>query len=252
MPKLLSLIFTYLSAVTLAWAAEPPTIRFATEATYPPFVYMTSGGTLTGFDIDIAKALCVEMKANCEFNHVPWDSLIPGLRTGKFDAIHGALAVTSAREKQVDFTDSYYENTASIVGPRALQQTALTPKNLSGKVIGVQIGTTFPQYLRKTFGRTLQVKTYASIETALLDLQAGRIDLVMGDTPVLKTWLADQVIGQTYTLIGPPLHEPEQFGAGYAIAVTKGNSKLLQAFNQALAAIKANGTYQTIKKKHLG
>src|SRR5690606_17599012 len=91
------------------------TIKFAMEATYPPFEYVDASGNIKGFDVDIANALCQQLKAQCEFSNQPFNSLIPSLQLGKFDAIISALGITTERAKQVSFTNPYYQPSGSFV-----------------------------------------------------------------------------------------------------------------------------------------
>lgn len=233
-----------------AVSADTPNtpIRFAMEATYAPFEYMNEQGEIEGFDIDIAKALCQRIPAECTFSNQPFSSLIPALKVGKFDALISAVSITDERAKQVDFSHSYYSETASYVGP--VEHTFnLTPEGLKGMVIGTQAGTSMEQYLRSTYKGNISVKTYASIIEAFLDLKAGRLDLVLADSPIAQSWL-DQKSAAGYQIIGKPVDDPTFFGQGFAIAVRKGNFSLLTQINKALASIKSDGTYQKITSKY--
>lgn len=229
--------------------ADTKTITFATEATYPPFESLDSTGKMQGFDIDIANALCTKMQAKCHISNQAFDSLIPALQLGKIDAVIAAMNITADRAKQVDFTNPYYLNSATIVAPKS-KKLSLAPESLQGKVIGVQSGTTFGPYLRNQYGGKVKVQSYASEESAFLDLTAGRVDAVMGDTPLIMQWLKKN--NQNYEVIGKPVDNKDYFGQGYGIAVKKGNTALLQQLNNAIAAIKADGTYDQIVKKNFG
>jgi arginine transport system substrate-binding protein len=219
----------------LAFAAP---IRFAMEATYPPFEYIDANGEIMGFDVDIAKALCLEMKVECTFSNQSFASLIPSLQLGKYDAVISALAVTPERLQQVNFTHSYYEPSAAFVGVD------------SGNVIGVQQGSVFEKYLEDKYNTTIVVKAYGSIQDAFLDLDAGRVDRVIADTPIANEWLMQS--DKKFHMVGKPIVDNQYFGSGYGIAVSKNNPDLLQALNKALANIKANGVYASIVKKYFG
>lgn len=238
-----------LSFVALLSVAQNKALTFATEATYPPFESLDTNGQMQGFDIEIIKALCAQMKTQCTFTNQAFDSLIPSLQLGKFDAIFGAMNITPARQQQVDFTDPYYANTASVVTVK--DKAEPLAKGLEGKTVGVQSGTTLAQYLQDTYGNKVTVNTYASEQSAFLDLTSGRIDAVMGDTPLIKDWVKKNNNGN-YVIVGKPISAEKYFGKGYGIAVKKGNTTLLQALNKALAEIKANGTYAKIVQKYFG
>ena len=230
-------------------AAPVKTIHFATEATYPPFEYIDEAGQMAGFDIDIAKAICQQIKANCTFSNQSFNSLIPSLKLGKFDAIIAALGVTPERMKEVNFTPSYYEPSASFV---ALSNKHYSLSDMKDKIIGVQQGTVFDKYLHDKYQNHVTIKTYASVQDAYLDLVLGRLDVVLADTPIAMAWLKQNGNSEHYTIVGKPVIDHDYFGAGYAIAINKNNPDLLTVFKQALVVIKANGTYETLILKHFG
>lgn len=246
---ILAFSFIFLSIINCSALADTTkTITFATEATYPPFEYIAVSGKIKGFDIDIAQALCQQMQATCEFKNQPFDSLIPSLKLGKFDAIIGALAITDARKQQVNFTTPYYKPSASFAAETS-RSFPLTQAGMKGKIIGVQGGSTFEQYLKKNYAHTVQIKTYASIQDAFLDLGAARTDAVLGDTPTIDDWVKEHGKNK-FTLLGKPIFDDQYFGSGYGIAVSKDNAQLLDALNKAFVKIKANGTYNNIIKKY--
>jgi len=248
--KLLKLltILLILSMTHILMAAPNKTIRFATEATYPPFEFIDEAGEITGFDIDIAKALCQQMKVQCTFSNQSFNSLIPSLKLGKFDAIIAALGITSERQKEVDFTPSYYEPSASFI---ALTKKRYSISDMHGNV-GVQQGTVFEKYLNEKYKNNINIKTYASAQDAFLDLVSGRLDAVLVDTPIAVSWLLKNQNDKNYSIVEKPIVDHDYFGSGYGIAVNKNNNDLLNAFNQALIEIKANGTYEKIVKKYFG
>jgi arginine transport system substrate-binding protein len=227
-----------------------PSIKFAAEATYPPFVYMSPAGEVDGFDADIVHALCQQMNANCTLTNQPWESLIPSLKLGKFDAIFGGIAITPEREKQVAFTQPYYQLTGSIVANKSLN-LVVSPAGLKGKTIGVQGGTTYETYLQTVYGKNIIINRYPNAQEALMDLASGRVDVMIGDTPVIQQWVAQNGKGQ-FVIVGKPINDEKYFGKGDAIAVRLDNTALLNALNKALTTIKANGTYCKIVHKNFG
>lgn len=220
-------------------------IRFASDASYPPFEYVSEAGTIEGFDISIAKALCQEIKAECVFNNQPWDTLIPSLKMGKYDALISAMGITNERQEQVLFTEPYYHPSASFVAHKT-GDLSLDPESMKGKVVGVQIGTTLFDYIQQTYGDTVRIKTYLSQQSAMLDLQARRVDIVFGDTPLVRDWLAQDDRQQSFVIVGKPVVDPKTLGAGFGIALKKNNQALANALNQAITTIKANGELKKI------
>ncbi|MGI9273944.1 MAG: arginine ABC transporter substrate-binding protein [Endozoicomonas sp.] len=248
MKKILATVMT-LGALTLgtssAQAAE--SIRFATEATYPPFEYVGENNELKGFDIDLAHALCDELKAKCTFSNQPFDSLIPSLKFRRFDAIISGMDITPARLKQVDFSQPYYENSAAFVA--STQKGFKSVEDLKGKTVGVQNGTTHQTYIiDKLEKQGVKVRPYDSFQNAFLDMTNGRIDSVFSDTAVANEWLAERG-GKQYGPVGAEVKDAEYFGIGYGIAVRQGD-ELKKKLDAALDTLKTNGTYQKIYDKY--
>jgi len=234
MKKLLLTALLATSAV-----AQAQDITFAAEPSYPPFESTNEKGEIVGFDVDVANAICKEIQANCKFISQSFDSLIPSLKAKKFDAAMSAIDITPAREKQVTFTDAYYDSTASFI---ALKDKA----DLSqAKTIGVQNGTTFQQYVVAE-AKQFEPKPYASLQGAILDLKNGRIDAIFGDTAVLAEWMKTD---SNLTFAGEKVTNHKYFGNGLGIAVNKANKQLVADLNSGLAVIKANGEYQKIYDK---
>lgn len=232
---------TLLTAILLgaSVAANAQELTFAMEPSYPPFETTNEKGEIIGFDVDVANAICKEIQATCKFKGEAFDALIPNLKAKRFDASISAIDITDARAKQVLFSDAYYDSTASYVtlkGKATLE---------SAKNVGVQNGTTFQQY---TVAETKQytTKAYASLQSAILDLKSGRIDMIFGDTAVLADMISKEPEMQ---FIGEKVANKKYFGNGLGIAMHKSNKELAEQLNKGLAAIKANGEYQKIYDK---
>lgn len=232
---------TLLTAILLgaSAAASAQELTFAMEPSYPPFETTNEKGEIIGFDVDVANAICKEIQATCKFKGEAFDALIPNLKAKRFDASISAIDITDARAKQVLFSDAYYDSTASYVtlkGKATLE---------SAKNVGVQNGTTFQQY---TVAETKQytTKAYASLQSAILDLKNGRIDMIFGDTAVLADMISKEPEMQ---FVGEKVANKKYFGNGLGIAMHKSNKELAEQLNKGLAAIKANGEYQKIYDK---
>ena len=226
-------------------AAE--TIRFGTEATYPPFEFLDDNNEVTGFDIDLAKAICAEIKAECTFSNQPFDSLIPSLRYRRFDAVIAGMDITPARQKQVDFSMPYFENSASFVA--AKNKSFKSANDLIGKAVGVQNGSTFQTYMIDKFEKQgVTVRPYETIQNAFLDMTNGRLDAVFSDTAVANDWLLEQGKGD-YSRMGEVIRDADYFGVGYGIAVRQKNP-LKSKIDDALTTLKNNGTWQKIHDKY--
>ncbi len=239
------------SAIALAIGAaqaQEKTIKIGTEGAYPPFNNLTADGKLEGFDIDIANALCEEMKAKCEFVTQDWDGIIPALQAGKFDAIIASMSITPERQEKVDFSAKYYNTPSAIAVPKDSDIKGVTKEDLAGKTIGVQGSTTHFNYAEKTFTDGT-VKAYPTAQEYQLDIANGRLDAVEDDIVVLSQWL-DSADGACCKLLGQPSPQPvEIFGEGAGIAVRKGDA-LAAEFSAAIKAIRASGKYKEINDKY--
>lgn len=230
-----------------AKAEEWTKVRIATEGVYPPFNYI-DGGKLTGFDVDIANAMCAKMKVECEIVTQDWDGMIPGLVAGKYDAIVASMAITPARREKVDFSAKYYNTPAHFMASKDANVTDVSPEALAGKTIAVQGSTTQATFLETKYPQST-VRTYTSVDDASADLAAGRVDLVLSDKVLLGEWLKKSSDASCCDLVGEDLMDPS-FGEGKGVAVRKDSPKLREMFDAALKEIRADGTYETVNAKY--
>jgi arginine transport system substrate-binding protein len=235
------LLATLLAGLSLS-ATAAQTIRFATEASYPPFESMDANNKIVGFDVDLANALCKEIDATCTFSNQSFDSLIPSLKFRRIDAVMAGMDITPEREKQVLFSNPYYDNSALFIGQKGKVADIAA---LKGKKVGVQNGTTHQKFIMDKHPEITTVP-YDSYQNAKLDLQNGRIDAVFGDTAVVTEWLKAE---PKLAPIGDKVTDKGYFGTGLGIAVRQGNTDLQAKFNTALEKVKKDGTYQTIYEK---
>jgi polar amino acid transport system substrate-binding protein len=235
-------------ALGIGAASAQTKVRIGTEGAYPPFNNLTADGKLEGFDIDIARALCDEMKVECEFITQDWDGIIPALIAGKFDAIIASMSITEERKQQVDFTRKYYNTPPAVAAPKDSTIAGATKEDLAGKSIGVQGSTTHSNYAEATFTDS-DVKLYPTADEYKLDIINGRIDAVSDDIMVLQQWL-DSPDGACCKIVGTITPVAEIHGEGAGIAIRKGETDLAAKFNAAIDAIRANGKYKEINDKY--
>jgi polar amino acid transport system substrate-binding protein len=221
--------------------AEP--LKIATEGAFPPFNTIDTDGKPQGFDVDIANALCAEMKTECEIVVQDWDGIIPGLLAGKYDAISASMSITPERLEAVDFTDPYYSNKLQFVAQKGKDFT-VTAEGLKSKVVGVQRSTISASWMEEHMP-DVEVRLYGTQEEAFLDLESGRLDIVLNDAFVTYDWLQSEA-GKGFEFKGEPVYDDDKIG----IAIAKGNDTLREKMNKALAAIRANGTYEKINAKY--
>lgn len=229
---------------TSARAQDWKEIRIGVEGAYPPFSSITKSGQLVGFDIDIALALCKEMKAQCSLVPQDWDGIIPALLARKYDAIIASMSITPERQKKVAFTDKYYRETARFVRRKGSGLTT-NISAMEGKTVGVQRATTYDTLLTEKFGSSVRVKRYGTQDEANLDMVAGRLDFLLGSNLALGGGFLATKQGADFEFVGE----------GYAldeigIAVRKGDTDLVRKFNTAIGNLRKSGKYQAINRKY--
>ena len=233
---------TTTAAAVATTEATKGDFTFAMSGLYKPFNY-TKDGELVGFDVEIGKALAEKMGMTPNPVTNPWETIIEGLKSKKYDAIVGSMAITEKRLEQVSFTRPYYRSGAQIFV--AEDNTDITSKeDLAGKKIGVVKASTFKD-IAVTLTDEDKVVGYDSDVIALQDLTTGRIDAVITDAVVGFSAIMEN--GIKIKDVGEPLYVDEM-----GIAVRKEDTALLADLNAALDAIIADGTYEQISQKWLG
>lgn len=217
-------------------------IRIGTEGAFPPFNYFDAKNQLTGFEVDLGNALAQKLGLKPVWITQAFDTLLIQLNQGRFDFVIASHGITEERAKAVDFTNPHYCTGGVIVSKKGGPKTA---KDLQGKVVGVQIGTTYMEAAQKIPG-VKQVRTYQKDPDALQDLLAGRLDAWITDRFVAKEAIKERKLENTLQL-GELV-----FQERVAMAVAKGNKSVVEALNRALADLMKDGTYTQISKKWFG
>lgn len=240
-----TLLAAWMLSVGVGLAAEADKLVIATEGAYPPFNTVGPDGQLSGFDVDIANALCREMNVECELVAQDWDGLIPGLQAGKFDVIIASMTITEERKKQVLFTKKYYATPLSLVVLKGGVRT-IDPARLAGKTVGAQAATVQSQYAEEHYAPAgADIKQYPNYEDAVADLNNGRLDVVISDKLFLMQWL-EGAGKDCCELVGDiPGTETE---AGIAVRLRE--EALRDRFDTALEEIRADGTYEAIRSRY--
>lgn len=220
-------------------------LRFVTEGDFPPFNYVDDEGVLTGFNVDIARAICLEASVACDVQVRPWDELFPALNRGEADAVIAAHAITPRALASVDFTDRYFHTPGRFAARRDGTKLEVTPDGLDGSKIGVARGTAHEAFLR-VFFRDSAIVAFDSPELARDALLAAKVDLIFDDGISLSFWVGGTSSRECCELVGGPFHEPKYFGDGIAIAVSKKDPQLTTLLNAALKRVRASGRYEEL------
>ncbi|MGP6087891.1 ABC transporter substrate-binding protein [Antarctobacter jejuensis] len=233
--------------VLMAGMATADTLRIGVEGAYPPFSKKEADGTLSGFDIDMALALCEELNRECELVEQEWDGMIPALIARKYDAIVASMSITEDRKKRVDFSEKYYDTPSRFIAKEGAT-FELTPEGTKGLKIGVLRGTTLQCHVEKTFPEA-DLRLYNTQEDVFADLVAGRLDMQLNNTLQAIDGFLNTDQGQGFAFLGENVDDPDCLGEGTGIAVRKGDP-LAGELTAAIEAIRANGTYATINDKY--
>ena len=256
MKKLLILMMTVICAVAMLSAgcggdkkeakkAEPAKVlRVGTEPTFAPFEFQKEGSKeYDGFDMDLARAIGKQMGAKVEIVNMGFDALIPALNANNIDLIAAGMSITDERKKAITFSEPYYTS-GLIVMVNKDNKEVKSAKDLEGKRIAVQIGTTGEKKARSIKGA--KVTAFNTNTEAAMELKNKGVDAVINDSPVVGYYLAHG--GNKTAMTVGEVMEAEQYG----LAVKKGNDKLAADVNKALAELKKNGEYDKIYKTWFG
>jgi arginine/ornithine transport system substrate-binding protein len=238
-----------LAAAALCALATPAlALNICVEGAYPPFSETSPDGTIVGFDIDIANALCEQMGEECSMLKTDWDGIIPALLEKKCDAIVASMSITPERQQVIDFTDKYYQTPAMFVAAEGADLVD-SPEGMAGKIVGVQRGTVHQDFMEKVYPEA-QLTLYTSQDEAYLDLTSGRVDAVMGDSVPVDYGFLRTPQGEGYAFFGEPHVDPAIHGTGAGIGVRKEDAELRERLNVAIKAIRDNGQYEAIAGKY--
>jgi len=227
-----------------AQVASAQSLRVAMSGLYPPFNYFDEHNRLVGFDVDIAREIARRLRRQPVLVSTAWDGILAGLVAGKFDMIVGSMAITAERKKSVAFSQPYYVSGAQLIVRRGSPISRLA--DLRGKVVGATVGETYADYLRQHDPGLRRIALYkGGVPTLLLELHNKRIDAFVSDRLVglnaIKTASSDAV------LAGDLLYREDM-----GIAVAPGQTRMLAQTDQALEAMKSDGTYARTSARWFG
>ncbi len=240
------LILLLLSFMTPSLAAAEPPLRVAVDAQYPPFGYREKAGNLAGFDVDIAVALCSEMRRECLISGMEFDDILPAITRGEIDIAVAGMGNTPERARQINFTDRYYRSHSFFLKAEGTK-VDISPEGLAGKSVGVQSGSAQEEYVRKTFPRAILVPT-PSFVGMMNDLKSGKVSLAISEGLPAFSFLKTSE-GSGLETVGTPIQDPLLTGPSY-IAVSKKLPQLVPTLNRALDAIRRSGEYARINRKY--
>ncbi|MFD1253999.1 Lysine-arginine-ornithine-binding periplasmic protein precursor [Devosia equisanguinis] len=239
MKKLVLAAVAALALGTPAMAQE--TVRIATEGAYAPWNFLDNSGAPAGFEIDLGNAICEKAALSCEWIINDWDSIIPNLLAGNYDLIMAGMSITEERLATIDFTQNYFPPDPSkfVAAPGSTLDFA----NLSGARIGVQGGTIQAAYAEANLASGNTVVSFTTADQNMADLMAGNVDTILADGAYLEPVVAAS--NGAIEFVG----EDILIGGGVGAGLRKDDAELKTKIDDALTALKADGTVDTLIAK---
>jgi lysine-arginine-ornithine-binding protein len=238
----------WMAAVAGSAAAE--TLKVATEASFPPFSKTEADGRITGFEIDLGNAVCERAQLQCEWVKQDFDGLIAGLIAGKYNFIFSSMSITDERKQKIDFSIPYYDTPYRFIARKGAG-TEISAAGLQGKKVGVYAGATQEKYMAAKYDGVVEIRGYEKIDQINADLVNGRIDLAFNEQLAGAEFLKTPE-GQDFEFIGPEIKDKAIFGNGVGAAFRKDDAALRAKIDDALRALYADGTFDTIAAKYFG
>jgi polar amino acid transport system substrate-binding protein len=217
-------------------------IRFITEVDYPPFNYPGPNNAPQGFNVDLGRLICEELKIACTIQMRRYETIVNTLNANQGDAAIASIAATAEMRTKVDFTDPYYRTPARFVARRDSSIEDPLPERLEGRKVAVVAGTAHEAYLKALFTEA-ELRPYPSQEVARLALKKGDVDLLFADAISLAFWLNGTDSENCCAFRGGPYLDNRYFGEGIGIAVKKGNDLIRQGLNWALFRVWETGKF---------
>lgn len=231
-----------LAATIVATPAMAETVRIGTEGAYAPYNYVDDSGKLAGYEIDLGNALCAEAGLTCEFVANEWDSIIPNLIAGNYDAIMAGMSITDERKETINFSEEYYPSEPSRFAITAGEEFDLS--NLSGKKIGVQGATIQAAYAEEHFGANNTILSFETFDQSVADLAAGNLDILLADGSPIEQVV--EASNGALAFIGDGV----RIGGGTGIGMRKSDTELTGKLDAALLSLKSNGTVDKLIKEY--
>ena len=237
-------------SMTTANAKDGSTVRFGSASNYPPFHWQQPDGKLAGFDIDLGNEICHRLHAKCVWVDSEFDSMIPALKARKFDGILSALSITPKRAEQIAFSAKLYNIPTRLVALKGANLTA-TATALKGKKIGVVQGSTQELYAQANWKPAgVVIESYQNQDLVYQDLLAGRLDATLTNAAQAQYGFLNTPQGAAYRFSGADLFDEKFFGVGTAVGIRKEDTDLKTQIDQAIANMRADGTYEKIAEKY--
>ena len=220
------------------------TLLVGLEGTYPPFSFQDESGKLTGFEVEFAEQLAQHLGVKASLKPTKWDGMLASLDSKRIDVVINQVTISDDRKKKYDFSTPYTVSGVQALIMKAKAGTITKPEDLSGKKVGVGLGSNYEQWLRDNV-KNVDIRTYDDDPTKYQDLRSGRLDAILVDR--LAALDLVKKTGNTMAVAGNAFSRLES-----GVALRKGDEDLLKAINQAIAEMQKDGSLSKLSEKWFG
>lgn len=238
-------LFVNPNTITTSTSAIVRTIRFLTTDDFPPFNFIDPQGKLDGFNVGLARALCLEIKARCTMQALPWDKLPEALGKGQGDAIIAGLAVNDETIRTFAFSETYLRFPARFFANAAFADTFGDFKTPAGLKIGVEKDSAHEAFL-KAFFNDNELSQFENQDTLRQAVRKGAVQIGFSDGIATSFWLQSASAGDCCTFVGGPYLNTDYFGSGLTIAVPISRQDLKATLDNGLTQLMRKGKYAEI------
>lgn len=228
----------------LSKVKERGSLLVGLEGTYPPFSFQDENGKLAGFEVDFADALAQHLGVKASLKPTKWDGMLASLDSKRIDVVINQVTISDERKKKYDFSTPYTISGIQALTKKENAASISKPEDLSGKKVGVGLGSNYEQWLRANV-KGVDIRTYDDDPTKYQDLRVGRINAILVDR--LAALDLVKKTGNTLAVAGPAFSRQES-----GVALRKGNTQLLDAINKAIADMQKDGTMAKLSEKWFG
>ncbi len=221
----------------------PDPLRVATEGDYPPFNFVDATGALRGLEVDLAYAVCAELKVTCEIVGRPWDQLLPGLAASDYDLVAASLRIPAATPNSIAFSQPYFRSAAAYATRKGGNATP------AAGIIGVEAGTRMAAYLRADNDEK-RIQTYPDAIATYQALSDGEVSMIFDEAVRLNRWLNDPS-AECCEMSGGLVYDSAFFGPGVGFAMRSEDFHLTSRVNQALSRLAAEGRIAEMSDRYL-
>lgn len=234
-------------ALLATGSVQAETLRVGMECTYAPFNYRTADGELAGYDVDVAKGVAEIIGADLEFVCQQWDGMIPALLANKFDLIVASMSITDTRKEKIDFSSPYRDSVGRLIGKADADLNlfddngAPIAENFNGLRVGLERASTYENWFNAVLPGA-EIVLYDGSEPLYLDLQNGRVDIIMTNPMKAQLRFLSKEEGNKFGFVSPAISEVEYFGIGVGIGLRQGQDELRERLSGAIRDLINNGS----------